>query len=161
MGFSKEILSTEAVTTIPPQCFVAHRAAAISIQYINLPPIRLPNTLVSFGSTSSVIMILESPGDFVMSNFLVFIFYFFLTQIPFHNPPETPHQYPHRCPAFQGVRENIPDTARRLSRDRFYARAGRYPYHRKEYYPASSQNGQRLSAPAGFPAFRPSCTEFR
>src|SRR6185312_2548797 len=78
MGFSKEILSTEAVTTIPPQCFVAHRAAAISIQYINLPPIRLPNTLVSFGSTSSVIMILESPGDFVMSNFLVFIFYFSL-----------------------------------------------------------------------------------
>src|SRR5580704_17097755 len=60
MGFSKEILSTEAVTTGELQCLPAARAAAISIQYMRRPPIRLPNTLVSLGRTSSVIMISDS-----------------------------------------------------------------------------------------------------
>src|SRR6218665_1793393 len=58
IGFSNEILSTEAVTTGALQCFCADNAAAISIQYINLPPIRLPNTLVSLGSTNSVMIVM-------------------------------------------------------------------------------------------------------
>src|SRR5688500_11217282 len=69
MGFSKEMLSTEAVTTGALQCLVAEMAAAISIQYINRPPIRLPNTLVSLGSTISVIMIFDSAAVFVCINF--------------------------------------------------------------------------------------------
>src|ERR1044071_3656477 len=60
MGFSKEILSTEAVTTGAPQCFIAASAEAISIQYINLPPIRFPNVFVSFGNTNSVIITNDS-----------------------------------------------------------------------------------------------------
>jgi len=54
-GFSNEILSTEAVTVGEAQCLSAASAAAISIQYISLPPIRLPKTFVSLGNTSSVI----------------------------------------------------------------------------------------------------------
>src|SRR5258706_15454697 len=57
IGLVNEILSTEAVTTGELQCFAADNAAAISIQYINRPPIKLPNVLVSLGSTISVIMI--------------------------------------------------------------------------------------------------------
>src|SRR6185503_17408249 len=56
IGASKEILSTEAVTTGAPQCFIAESAAAISIQYINLPPIKFPKVLVSFGKTNSVMI---------------------------------------------------------------------------------------------------------
>jgi hypothetical protein len=62
MGFSKEMLSTDAVTTGAWQCLCAAMAAAISIQYISLPPIRFPNTLVSLGSTISVIMVILSDG---------------------------------------------------------------------------------------------------
>jgi hypothetical protein len=57
IGLSKEILSTEAVTTGALQCFWAAIAAAISIQYINLPPIKFPKTFVSFGRTISVIIV--------------------------------------------------------------------------------------------------------
>src|SRR5450756_1366835 len=60
IGFSKDILSTEAVTTGALQCLPADRAAAISIQYIRRPPIRLPYTLVSLGRTSSVMIIRDS-----------------------------------------------------------------------------------------------------
>src|SRR6187455_1019677 len=56
IGASKEILSTEAVTTGAPQCFVAARAAAISIQYIRRPPIKFPKVFVSLGNTNSVII---------------------------------------------------------------------------------------------------------
>src|SRR5678816_4305098 len=56
IGASNEILSTEAVTTGAPQCFIAARAAAISIQYIRRPPIKFPKVLVSFGNTISVII---------------------------------------------------------------------------------------------------------
>src|SRR5687767_7209421 len=66
IGFSKEILSTEAVTTGALQCFCADRAAAISIQYIRRPPIRLPNILVSLGKTTSVIII-KLPDAFLGS----------------------------------------------------------------------------------------------
>src|SRR5258706_11824710 len=64
IGASKEILSTEAVTTGTAQCFMADSAAAISIQYIRRPPIRLPCVLVSLGNTSSVIMIKLPAGFF-------------------------------------------------------------------------------------------------
>src|SRR5580698_7028880 len=64
IGFSKEMLSTEAVTTGALQCLPAARAAAMSIQYIRRPPIRLPNTLVSFGRTSSVMIIWDSLAVF-------------------------------------------------------------------------------------------------
>src|SRR5579863_7420488 len=64
MGFSNEILSTEAVTTGALQCFPADSAAAISIQYISRPPIRLPKTFVSLGRTSSVMMIWDSCAVF-------------------------------------------------------------------------------------------------
>src|SRR5204862_7188510 len=57
IGLSNEILSTETVTTAELQCFCAAIAAAISIQYIRRPPIKLPNTLVSFGRTISVIIV--------------------------------------------------------------------------------------------------------
>src|SRR6476469_8164549 len=57
IGFSKEILSTEAVTTGALQWRCAAMAAAISIQYISRPPISLPKTLVSFGKTISVIIV--------------------------------------------------------------------------------------------------------
>src|SRR5262245_4981159 len=60
MGFSNEILSTDAVTTGVLQCFIAARAAAISIQYINRPPIKLPNILVSLGNTNSVMVTTDS-----------------------------------------------------------------------------------------------------
>src|SRR5579862_3114267 len=60
IGFSNEILSTDAVTTGALQCRPAANAAAISIQYINLPPIRSPWTFVSFGSTNSVIIVCDS-----------------------------------------------------------------------------------------------------
>src|SRR2546423_9837887 len=66
MGASKEILSTEAVTTGEPQCFMAASAAAISIQYINRPPIRLPKVLVSFGNTSSVMITSDSAGILIL-----------------------------------------------------------------------------------------------
>src|ERR1700748_279062 len=64
IGFSKEILSTEAVTTGALQCLPAARAAAMSIQYMRRPPIRLPKTLVSLGNTSSVITIEDSLAVF-------------------------------------------------------------------------------------------------
>src|SRR6185295_8265264 len=70
IGASKEILSTEAVTTGAPQCFIAASAAAISIQYINLPPIKLPNVFVSFGNTSSVIITNDS---FAVFAFIIFL----------------------------------------------------------------------------------------
>jgi hypothetical protein len=60
MGFSKEILSTDAVTTAALQCLCAERAAAISIQYISRPPIRFPKTLVSLGKTNSVMIVMLS-----------------------------------------------------------------------------------------------------
>src|ERR1700754_5059372 len=66
MGFSKEILSTDAVTTGAPQCFIAASAAAISIQYINRPPIRLPKVFVSLGRTSSVMVTDEADAVFVV-----------------------------------------------------------------------------------------------
>src|ERR1700761_8822672 len=66
MGFSKEILSTEAVTTGALQCFPAESAAAISIQYIRRPPMRFPKTLVSLGRTSSVIMMMDSFAVFAL-----------------------------------------------------------------------------------------------
>src|ERR1700722_2161448 len=72
MGFSNEILSTEAVTTGALQCFPAARAAAISIQYINLPPMRLPCTFVSLGKTSSVMMIPDSFGVLAFIKLIVF-----------------------------------------------------------------------------------------
>ena len=71
IGLSKEMLSTDAVTTGALQCFCADMAAAISIQYINLPPIRLPNTFVSLGRTISVIMtkLSEDLLDSIFTNF--------------------------------------------------------------------------------------------
>jgi hypothetical protein len=66
MGFSKDMLSTDAVTTGALQCFCADIAAAMSIQYINRPPIKLPKTFVSLGRTISVIMVKLSK-DFLAS----------------------------------------------------------------------------------------------
>src|ERR1700744_848384 len=66
IGFSKEILSTEAVTTGALQCLPAARAAAISIQYMRRPPIRLPKTLVSLGNTNSVITMRDSLDAFAL-----------------------------------------------------------------------------------------------
>src|SRR6185312_2247238 len=66
MGFVNEILSTEAVTTGALQCLLPASAAAISIQYINLPPIKFSNKLVSFGNTSSVITTKLSDGFFTI-----------------------------------------------------------------------------------------------
>src|SRR6185312_13545890 len=67
IGFSKEILSTEAVTTGALQCLPAERAAAISIQYMSRPPMRLPNTLVSLGKTNSVMIMRDSFAVFAFS----------------------------------------------------------------------------------------------
>src|ERR1700744_5748772 len=66
IGFSKEILSTEAVTTGALQCLPAERAAAISIQYTRRPPMRLPHPFVSLGRTSSVITIMDSFAVFAL-----------------------------------------------------------------------------------------------
>src|ERR1700742_1136470 len=66
IGFSKEILSTDAVTTGALQCLLAARAEAISIQYMRRPPIRFPNTLVSFGNTNSVITMRDSLAVFAL-----------------------------------------------------------------------------------------------
>src|SRR3954447_5748297 len=57
IGVLKLMLSTLTVMLGELQCFVAVIAAAISIQYIRRPPIRFPNTLVSFGSTISFITV--------------------------------------------------------------------------------------------------------
>src|SRR6185369_11809334 len=93
IGASKEILSTEAVTTGAPQCFMAASAAAISIQYISRPPIRFPKVLVSFGNTNSVIITRLSAALFVsmkkictklLNHILVICFnsYYHLLRIP-------------------------------------------------------------------------------
>src|SRR6516164_4767450 len=66
IGFSKEILSTEAVTTGALQCLPADSAAAISIQYMRRPPMRLPKTFVSLGRTISVMMIRDSFAVFAL-----------------------------------------------------------------------------------------------
>jgi hypothetical protein len=65
-GFSKEILSAEAVTTGQLQCFIDAIAAAISIQCINLPPIKFPRVLVSFGKMSSLMVVSVSFGCFAV-----------------------------------------------------------------------------------------------
>ena len=57
MGFLKLKLSTEAVMLGRLQCLPAAIPDAISIQYMSLPPIKLPKVLVSFGRTSSFITI--------------------------------------------------------------------------------------------------------
>src|ERR1700743_1732346 len=75
MGFSKEILSTEAVTTGALQCLPAERAAAISIQYMSRPPIRFPNTLVSLGRTNSVMMMRDSFAVFALLCILILQIY--------------------------------------------------------------------------------------
>ena len=62
MGFLKLRLSTLAVILGKLQCLPAAMPAAMSIQYINRPPIRLPKVLVSFGSTISFIMVKLSDG---------------------------------------------------------------------------------------------------
>ncbi len=64
MEFWNEILSTDAVTTGALECFWAAIAAAISIQYINRPPIKLPKVFVSFGKTISVIIVKLSMAFF-------------------------------------------------------------------------------------------------
>src|SRR5690606_9733359 len=56
----KETLSTDTVTTGLLQCFCAAIAEQISIQYNNLPPIKLPKVLVSLGRTSSFISVYDS-----------------------------------------------------------------------------------------------------
>src|SRR5271156_1035866 len=65
MGLLNDTLSTEAVTTGQLQCFWEAIAAAMSIQCISLPPIRLPSVLVSFGKTNSDIITKVSFGCFV------------------------------------------------------------------------------------------------
>ena len=62
IGLLKLTLFTDAVTDVLLQCLCAVIAAIISIQYNNLPPIRLSKLLVSFGSTISVRMALDSLG---------------------------------------------------------------------------------------------------
>src|SRR5665213_1874716 len=71
IGFVKDILSTEAVTTGALQCLVPEMAAAISIQYINRQPIRFQNVLVSFGNTISVIItrLSEAFLEIIFKNF--------------------------------------------------------------------------------------------
>src|SRR5688572_33215119 len=99
MGASKEILSTEAVTTGAAQCFIAASAAAISIQYINRPPIRFPKVLVSLGNTNSVITTRLSAAFFasmkkictkLLKRFLLILFnsYYHLLRVP--NPLHLP-----------------------------------------------------------------------
>src|ERR1700748_2128262 len=75
IGFSKEILSTEAVTTGALQCFPAERAAAISIQYMSRPPISFPNTFVSLGRTNSVMMMRDSFAVFALLCMLILQIY--------------------------------------------------------------------------------------
>src|SRR6185312_10640545 len=72
IGLVKEILSTDAVTTGAPQCLLPESAAAMSIQYISRPPIKLSNRLVSLGKTNSVITIKLSEGflAFILQKFL-------------------------------------------------------------------------------------------
>ena len=60
MGLEKDILSTDAVTTILLECLCAAIADTISIQCINLPPIKLFKVLVSLGNTISVIVTNDS-----------------------------------------------------------------------------------------------------
>src|SRR3954467_8652914 len=57
IGVLKLMLSTLAVMLAELQCLVDAIAAAISIQYISRPPIRLPKTLVSLGNTISFITV--------------------------------------------------------------------------------------------------------
>src|SRR5688500_1365223 len=64
IGCLKEMLSTEAVTTIRLECFCAAIADTISIQCMRRPPIRLFNVLVSLGRTSSVMLTADSLGVF-------------------------------------------------------------------------------------------------
>src|SRR5689334_36355 len=66
IGASNEILSTDAVTTGAPQCFIAASAAAISIQYISRPPIKFPKVFVSFGRTNSVMVTDDSFAFFML-----------------------------------------------------------------------------------------------
>ena len=72
MGFLNDKLSTEAVILGALQCLPAEMAAAISIQYINLPPIKLPKTLVSLGKTNSVIIVKLSFAFFDSNSICVF-----------------------------------------------------------------------------------------
>lgn len=65
MGCLNETLSTDAVTTMRLQCFCAEIAAAMSIQCNNRPPIKLFKVLVSFGNTSSFMIVNDSLGIFV------------------------------------------------------------------------------------------------
>jgi hypothetical protein len=74
MGFLKDTLSTDAVTTILLVCFCAEIAEAISIQCINRPPIKLFSVLVSLGSTNSVMVTRDSLGDFFLLGISVIIF---------------------------------------------------------------------------------------
>jgi hypothetical protein len=55
MGFLKETLFTAAVTQIRRLQRCALIAALMSIQLSKLPPIKLPNVLVSFGMTIRVL----------------------------------------------------------------------------------------------------------
>ena len=54
----------KAAITALHEAFMAANAAAISIQYINRPPIRLPNILVSLGNTNSVMVTDDSLAVF-------------------------------------------------------------------------------------------------
>ena len=56
MGRSKETLLTAAVTTTLRQWRFALMADAMSIQFKSCPPMRLPKTLVSLGSTMWVVV---------------------------------------------------------------------------------------------------------
>src|SRR5687767_3428764 len=53
-----------AVTTTLPQCLWAAIAAVISTHCINLPPNKFPTWLVSFGNTTSVLMVADCAGVF-------------------------------------------------------------------------------------------------
>src|SRR5213594_2117933 len=60
MGWLKDTLLTEAVTTTLPQCRCAEIAEAISIQCKSRPPIRFPREFVSLGNTISVSIAIDS-----------------------------------------------------------------------------------------------------
>ena len=62
IGLLKLTLFTDAVTEVLFECLCAAIAAIISIQYINLPPIKLSKLLVSFGRTISVNIARDSFG---------------------------------------------------------------------------------------------------
>jgi len=64
IGFSKETLFTEAVTTIRLQCLCAAIAAVMSIQCKRRPPIKLPSVLVSLGKTISDEIVFDSLENF-------------------------------------------------------------------------------------------------